>query len=236
MSYLTELEKMQQTVTYCERYFEFEDAVTVNQENIEYLKTYLHDNDYVVKNFDMGYKMRRSLLLSGCGGLIMGLLLLALCGLSLWYIPLIAFIIITGALAAFLISLQKFKLTESEKNQVEVNQGINEQIEALKSREEMLVRQKDEYYKGLQEKNLCAIPLEYMANAAQIKTYIENGEAETIEDAVAIFEQQLLMQEMSSIMTQQAPAPAVDNKERFGDPLEIIKQNKKAKKKSLFKK
>ena len=233
---MTELEKMQQTVTYCERYFEFEDAVTVNQENIEYLKTYLHDNDYVVKNFDMGSKVKRSLLIAAGGGLIMGLLLLALCGLSLWYIPLIAFVLIAGALGFFLVSLQKFKLTEAEKHQVEVNEGINEQIEALKSREEMLVRQKDEYYKGLQEKELCAIPLEYMQNAAQIKGYLENGEAETIEDAVAIFEQQLLMQEMSSIMTQKAPAPIVDNKERFGDPLEIIKKNKKAKKKSLFKK
>ena len=234
---MTELERMQQTVTYCERYFQFEDAVKVNQENIEYLKTYLHDNDYVVSNFNMGHRMRRSLMIAGGAGLIMGLLLLALCGLDLWYIPAIAFIVIAGAFAAFLISLQQFKLTEAEKNQVEVNEGINEQIDALKSREDMLVKQKDEYYKGLQEKGLCAIPLEYMANADQIKKYIEDGEAETIEDAVAIFEQQLLMQEMSSLMTQKAPAPtAADNKQRFGDPLEIIKQNKKAKKKSLFKK
>ena len=227
---------MQQTVTYCERYFEFDDAVTVNKENIEYLKTYIHDNSYVVDNFNMGHKVRRSLIIASGAGLIMGLLLLGLCGLSLWYVPAIAFVIITIATAVFLISVNKFKLTEAEKNQVEVNEGIKEQIDALKAREELLIKQKDEYYKGLQEKQLCAIPLEYMANAAQIKSYLENGEAETIEDAVAIFEQQLLMKEMSNLMTQQAPAAAVDNKARFGDPLEIIKQNKKAKKKSLFKK
>lgn len=227
---------MQQTVTYCERYFEFEDAVTVNKENIEYLKTYIHDNSYVVENFHMGHRVRRSLLIAGCSGLVMGLLLLGLCGLSLWYIPAIAFVIIAVALGVLLISLNKFKLTEAEKNQVEVNEGIKEQINALKSREELLIKQKDEYYKGLQEKELCAIPLEYMANAAQIKGYLENGEAETIEDAVAIYEQQLLMQEMSSLITQKAPVPtAEDNKARFGDPLEIIKQNKKAKRRSLFK-
>ncbi|MCR5817225.1 MAG: hypothetical protein K6F91_10100 [Ruminococcus sp.] len=232
---MTELERMQQTVTYCERYFEFEDAVKVNKENIEYLKTYIHDNSYVVENFNMGYKIRRSLLISGGAGLIMGVLLLGLCGFSLWYIPAIAFVIITAAVAAFLISLNKFKLTEAEKNQVEVNEGIKEQIDALKSREELLIKQKDEYYKGLQEKQLCAIPLEYMANAAQIKGYLESGEAETIEDAVGIYEQQLLMQEMSSLITQKAPEPtAADNMARFGDPLEIIKQNKKAKRKSLF--
>lgn len=233
---MTELERMQQTVTYCERYFEFEDAVTVNKENIEYLKTYIHDNNYVVENFNMGHKIRRSLLISGGCAVIMGLMLLGLCGFSLWFIPGIAFVVIFVAMAAFLISLNKFKLTEAEKNQVEVNEGIKEQIDALKSREELLIKQKDEYYKGLQEKQLCAIPLEYMANAAQIKGYLESGEAETIEDAVAIYEQQLLMKEMSNLMTQQAPAPVLDNKARFGDPLEIIKQNKKAKKKSLFKK
>ena len=227
---------MQQTVGYCERYFEFDDAVTVNKENIEYLKTYIHDNSYVVDNFNMGYKVRRSLLIAFGAGLIMGLLLLGLCGLSLWYVPAIAFVVITGAVAAFLISLNKFKLTEAEKNQVEVNEGIKEQIDALKSRETLLIKQKDEYYKGLQEKQLCAIPLEYMANAAQIKGYLENGEAETIEDAVAIYEQQLLMKEMSNLMTQKAPATEAENKARFGDPLEIIKQNKKAKRKSLFKK
>ena len=159
-----------------------------------------------------------------------------ICGLDLWYIPLIVFIIVAAAAAMFMISLQKFKLTEAEKNQVEVNEGIKEQIEVLTSREGQLIRQKEDYYKGLQEKGLCAIPLEYMANAEQIRDYIKNGEADNIEDAVGIFEQQLLMQEMSSLMTEKAPEPVVDNKERFGDPLEIIKKNKKAKKKSLFKK
>lgn len=233
---MNELEKMEQTVTYCKRYFEFEDAVTVNQENIEYLKTYIHDNDYVVANFDMPSKIKRSLKISLGGSFVFALLLLLICGLDLWYIPLIVFIIVAAAAAMFMISLQKFKLTEAEKNQVEVNEGIKEQIEVLTSREGQLIRQKEDYYKGLQEKGLCAIPLEYMANAEQIRDYIKNGEADNIEDAVGIFEQQLLMQEMSSLMTEKAPEPVVDNKERFGDPLEIIKKNKKAKKKSLFKK
>ncbi len=233
---MTELERMEQTVTYCKRYYEFEDAVSVNKENIEYLKTYLHDNDYVVKNFDMKSKVTRSVIISAGAGLAFGLIVLGICGLSLWFVPLIAFLTVTIAAAVFLISLQKFKLSEAEKNQVEVNEGINEQIEVLKSRESQLVSQKDNYYKGLQEKQLCAIPLEYMANAEQIRDYIKNGEAETIEDALGIFEQQLLMQEMSSLITKNdAPTP-VDNKERFGDPLEIIKQNKKAKRRSLFKK
>ena len=49
----TELEKIDRAAEYFERYFEFEDAVTVSKENKEYLKTYIHDNDYVVKNFNI---------------------------------------------------------------------------------------------------------------------------------------------------------------------------------------
>lgn len=49
----TELEKIDRAAEYFERYFEFEDAVTVSMENKEYLKTYIHDNDYVVKNFNI---------------------------------------------------------------------------------------------------------------------------------------------------------------------------------------
>ena len=39
----TELEKIDRAAEYFERYFEFEDAVTVSMENKEYLKTYIHD-------------------------------------------------------------------------------------------------------------------------------------------------------------------------------------------------
>ena len=37
----TELEKIDRAAEYFERYFEFEDAVTVSKENKEYLKTYI---------------------------------------------------------------------------------------------------------------------------------------------------------------------------------------------------
>ena len=49
----TELGKIDRAAEYFERYFESEDAVTVSKENKEYLKTYIHDNDYVVKNFNI---------------------------------------------------------------------------------------------------------------------------------------------------------------------------------------
>ena len=60
----TELEKIDRAAEYFERYFEFEDAVTVSMENKEYLKTYIHDNDYVVKNFNIKNKIIKSPILS----------------------------------------------------------------------------------------------------------------------------------------------------------------------------
>ena len=50
MAEMTELEKIDQAETYFARYYEFEDAIRINKENIEYLKTYIHDNTYVEKN------------------------------------------------------------------------------------------------------------------------------------------------------------------------------------------
>ena len=66
----TELEKIDRAAEYFERYFEFEDAVTVSKENKEYLKTYIHDNDYVVKNFNIKNKIIKSLGISIGIGLV----------------------------------------------------------------------------------------------------------------------------------------------------------------------
>ena len=71
----TELEKIDRAAEYFERYFEFEDAVTVSKENKEYLKTYIHDNDYVVKNFNIKNKIIKSLGISIGIGLVAFLLL-----------------------------------------------------------------------------------------------------------------------------------------------------------------
>ena len=48
-----ELDRMNRVAEYINRYYEFDDAVEINKQNKEYLKTYIHDPDYVEKNFDM---------------------------------------------------------------------------------------------------------------------------------------------------------------------------------------
>ena len=49
-----ELDRVNQVASLIDRYYQFEDAVDVNKQNIEYLKTYIHDGDYVVVNGDDG--------------------------------------------------------------------------------------------------------------------------------------------------------------------------------------
>ena len=203
----TELEKIDRAAEYFERYFEFEDAVTVSKENKEYLKTYIHDNDYVVKNFNIKNKIIKSLGISIGIGLAAFLLLWLLLGTKL---------IIVGIIA---------------QKQVEVNEGINEQIIMLDDRIKQVERQRDDYYKAL-EKRVPFMSLDYMKNVQQIKQFLVDGKADTCEEAVDMFEESMLLQQMTDIMTKsETIEPVKDDKERFGDPLKIIKENKKKRKK-----
>ena len=124
----TELEKIDRAAEYFERYFEFEDAVTVSKENKEYLKTYIHDNDYVVKNFNIKNKIIKSLGISIGIGLVAFLLLWLLLGTKLIIVGIIAGALIFIGAGVFGIALNKYRLTAAEQKQVEVNEGINEQI------------------------------------------------------------------------------------------------------------
>ncbi len=187
----TELEKIDRAAEYFERYFEFEDAVTVSKENKEYLKTYIHDNDYVVKNFNIKNKIIKAVGISAAIGVAAFLLLWLLLG----------------------------------------TKRINEQIIMLDDRIKQVERQRDDYYKAL-EKRVPFMSLDYMKNVQQIKQFLVDGKADTCEEAVDMFEESMLLQQMTDIMTKsETIEPVKDDKERFGDPLKIIKENKKKRKK-----
>lgn len=73
--------------------------------------------------------------------------------------------------------------------------------------------------------------LDYMKNVQQIKQFLVDGKADTCEEAVDMFEESMLLQQMTDIMTKsETIEPVKDDKERFGDPLKIIKENKKKRK------
>lgn len=228
----TELERIEQAKGYFERYYEFADAIKINKENREYLKTYIHDEAYVEKEFNLKTQRVKSVALCFAVGLVVFGLLFALLGVDMIIVPIIGGSAAFVLLAVFGICLQHFRLTEAKKHQVEVNEGIEEQLEVLKSRDAQLIRQRDDYYKGL-EKRIDFMPLDYMKNIDQLRSYLENGEAETCEEAVEILERNMLLAEMSSLTAQSEEIPVdIDAaKERLGDPIEMIKKNKKKKKK-----
>lgn len=229
-----ELERLKQAKEYFERYYEFEDAVKVNAQNKEYLKSYIHNRYDVEKEFDFKAKCMKAAVASvGCG-LVLALLILLIIGFDQWLVGLIIFVAVTAGLFAALFMVLRYRLSEACEHQSEVNNGITEQIAVLEARDAQLVRQRDDYYRGL-KKRVDFMSLDYMDNIDQIIEIIENNEAETCDEAVAVFEQKLLMKEMSSFLntpeSEPVPLDPEKAKEMFGDPLEIIRQNAKKKKK-----
>lgn len=233
MAEAAELERIKQVKEYFQRYYHFEDAVTVNQQNKEYLSSYIHNQYDVEKEFDFKRKMMMVLGIAAGGGLVLGLLLLLITGL--WLVGLIVFVVIAAALAIVGIMFLRYRLTEAIERQREVNEGIKEQIQGLELRDQQLIRQRDDYYRGL-KKRVDWMSLDYMDNIDQIEEILQNGEAETCEEAVEVFEQKLLLQEMTSFLSNPAqpevkPLDPEQAREMFGDPLEQIRQNRKKRRK-----
>jgi hypothetical protein len=224
-----ELEKIELAEEYFRRYFEMENAVTVNEENMEYLKTYIHDDQYVTKNFNMMDQTQRGAIITAVTTVVMLLLM----GVATnWLIAgaLAIGTIVVGVIVV--LRLNKYRLDVAKKEQREVNEGIREQIVLLEERKVQLERQKDDYYKALGKR--VDVPLDYMKNVSQIKKFMTDGEADTVEDAIAMYEQSMLMQQMSDIMKAskvKEEEPKKSDRERFGDPLKIIKENKRKRRK-----
>ena len=66
--------------------------------------------------------------------------------------------------------------------------------------------------------------------ARGLKSVLVSGEAETCEDAVALYEQGLLMQKMTDVMAKSNRKPLdmdfKKQKEKFGDPLAQIRSQR----------
>jgi len=224
-----ELDRVNQVASLIDRYYQFEDAVEVNKQNIEYLKTYIHDGDYVEKNFDMNSKFLRDIAISAGVAVVVF-------AISLLFTKLIISAIIgVAALVVCIIvfsMIAKARLNAKKQEQVEINTGITEQIQALEQRTKQMEKQREDYKKGL-EKRLDFLSVDYIGNISTIKEYLEKGEAETCEDAVALLEQNMMMAKLSDAMNKSARKPLDmdynQQKEKFGDPLAVIKERRKKK-------
>lgn len=232
-----ELDKLSQAEEFFNRYFQFEDAVQVSKENKEYLKTYIHLPEYVTKSFNFKAKFTKSIITSAIAGAGAFLLLFLITGfeLSVIWIPIVAFavVFIIGCIVGY--SMNKYRLSAALQHQVEINNGISEQIQILEERIKEREKHSKDYYKELQ-KRITFISMDYMKYIPQIKEILISGEAETCEEAIEVFEQQLLMKKMTQSLNKPATHTEEENKERFGDPLEMIMADKKKKKKNIFSK
>ena len=234
---MTELERMDLAESYITRYFEIADGVEISKENKEYLKIYIKDIGEAEREFDFKGKRNKSMVYVLGGALVFGLLLLIAFHTKLFFIvPIIGFLIIAGSGYMIVNKYYLQKLTEVKEHQKEVNEGITEQIEILGNRIVQLEKQRDDYLTALRKKiDFMELDMDYMNNIGKIKEFLVNGEAETCEEAVEIFEQSLLMQQMTGLMTASVHDKTMDiekNKARFGDPTAQI--GKKPAKKGLF--
>lgn len=224
-----ELDRVNRVADLIDRYYGFEDAVEVNKQNKEYLKTYIHDSAYVERLFEKKSKMLRGIGIAAIAAaaaflvclIFTKLIIAAIIGCLVFIIGFVVSIMIINA-----------KLKAAQEEQVDVNNGIKEQIDLLDKRTKQIEKQRDDYKKGL-ESRLDFLSPDYIDNIGTIKEYLQNGEAETCEDAVALLEQNLLMQKMSAAMTKSSRKPLDmdydQQKAKFGDPLAAIKEKRKKK-------
>ena len=225
---MTELERIRQASDFIQRYYQFEEAVTVNQQNKEYLQGYIRNQYAVEEEFNFKKKVTKAALTGGIVGVVIGLIVWAASGSWIAALITLAVLAVSGAVIGSFV--QKYRLDEAIETQRDINNGIKEQIEILEQRDKQLIRQRDDYYRGL-EKRIDFMSLDYMDNIDQLMEIMQNGEAETCEEAVAVFEQKQLFQEMTSLISAPAEEPKPldreEAKKKFGDPVAKIREDRK---------
>lgn len=236
---MTELERIEQAEVFFQRYAKKEAAILQNRENIEYLKTLIHDDIYVRENYDMKTRLSKEM------GIVAGasVVIFLLVWIITMFIPGLvvgAFVFLGGAV--FFVSLNRYRLDKNLERQSEVNEGIIEEIERLKALEPVVIKQKEDFVKGL-ETHVPFISFSDMKYLPDLKEYIESGEADTCEDAAAMLEQKLLLQKFNSIMENQEIEHSYakikkkreGEEEAFNNPLESIKPSRvKSLKEKIF--
>ncbi len=225
MASAVEMEKLQKTQDYFRRYFEYEDAVAVNHENRDYLKTYIHTNTKVELDFGLKKKNLIALGIAAGAGLLCGLIAMLIAGTSDFgvknFIALgVTFVVVLVAVLVVLRNLIRKKFEQVWDSQKEINEGIREQIDELTRRCDTLEKQKVEYLKALEEKQLVCIPTKHIKYADEIASYVKEDKVETVEEAVAMFEENVKLKRISKEKERKRKQSTASPAERFGNPLQ----------------
>lgn len=235
---MTELERIEQAEIFFQRYKKKEEAMRQNRENQEYLKTMIHDENYVRDNFDMKARVSKGFSIVAGASMVLFLLVWAIA----MFIPGLAvgvFVLIGGSI--FLVSFNQYKLDRQLEHQSVVNEGIIWEIERLKALDPVIEKQKSDFIKGM-ETHVPFLAFSDMKYLNDLREFIMSGEADTCEDASAMLEQKLLLQQFTTIMenkeienTYTRIKKELGEPETFSNPLESIKPSRvKSLKEKIF--
>ncbi len=202
MANTAELEKLQSTLDYFRRYHEFEEAIAVNQENRQYLNTYIHNKGHVEEEFGLSTKNKQATLIGLGAGAAVGLIAMLIAGLSDFGVKNIIALAVAFAVVfipvMMILKQRYFKQFQSKwEEQKDINIGLGNQIDDLSRRCDALEKQKGDYLKALEEKGLVCIPVNHINCSDEIAEYVKSGKVETVEEAVKLFEENITLKKMA---------------------------------------
>ncbi len=189
-----ELEKIQQTLDYFNKYYQFDSAIKVVKENKKYLETYILTKNSVESKFDAAGKKKKTMLIALIAAAIGALIVLLVTGFNFTGVNIgiaaAAAVILGGGVFFGLNFYITSQVNKKWAEQQQVNEGIRAQISDADRRCENLEKQKSGYLSGLEEKGLVVIPTKYLIEAEKIASYVKEGKAETAQQAVEMYEQE----------------------------------------------
>ncbi len=197
MSEASELQKVEETLNYFKRYYEFDIAIKTHKENENYLRTLIHDKYYVQNRFELHKKYKRVNLIAAAAALIAAVVAVIVVGFDNFG----PINFIAGAAAAVVFFFAVFfigrsylnkKVEAKWKEQREVNDGITAQLGDVEQRISNLERQKRDFLPALDEKRLVVIPTKYIIEADKIAQFVRDGKAATGQQAVEMYEEEQL--------------------------------------------
>lgn len=195
MADASELKRIQETLDYFNRYYEFDSAIKVLRENRQYLETYIRTKHYVEDKYDAYGKTRKSMVAALIVAAVAALIVLLISGItSLETVNIIVAVAVAAVCWCGVFFLCKTLIAKNVdkkwQEQQKVNDDIAVQIEEVTKRCESLEAQRNGYLDALDEKGLIVIPSKYIIEAEKIASYVKEDKAKTAEEAVKMFEEE----------------------------------------------
>lgn len=194
MADAAELQKIQQTLDYFNRYYEFDSSIKTLKENRLQLEKYIQTKHTVESKFDVDGKTKKSLMIAAAAAVVGALIVLLVTGFSFSIVSIIVAVAVAavlggGVFIGFKMYLKK-QVDQKWAEQQKANEDLQRQIEDIDDRCRRLDDQKQGYLGGLEEKGLVVIPTKYLIEAEKIASYVREDKCATAEEAVKMFEEE----------------------------------------------